>query len=111
MRKSFSIDVPGAVTATCAFATFVFHFANAAKYGYQRDELYFISCAHHLAWGYVDQPPLIAVVAKIVLLLLGDSLYAIRLVPALAAAFTVALTGRLARRLGANPFGMSLAML
>lgn len=92
-------------------ATFVFHIANAGKYGYQRDELYFISCARHLAWGYVDQPPLIAIIAKIVLWLFGDSLYAIRLLPALAASFTVVLTGYLARRLGADPFAMALSML
>ncbi len=92
-------------------ATFVFHLANAGKYGYQRDELYFISCAHHLAWGYVDQPPLIAVVAKIVLAVFGDSLYALRVLPALAAAFTVVLAGLLARRLGAGAVAMGVAML
>jgi MFS family permease len=111
LSKSFSIDAATVLTATFGVATFVFHIANAGKYGYQRDELYFISCARHLAWGYVDQPPLIAVVAKIVLAILGDSLYAIRLVPAVAAALTVALTGRLARRLGGGLFAMGLAML
>ncbi len=111
MSKSFSIDAATAVTVAFGLATFVFHIANAGKYGYQRDELYFISCAHHLAWGYVDQPPLIAVIAKIVLGVFGDSLYAIRLLPSLAAAFTVVLTGLLARRLGGNPFAMGIAML
>jgi len=111
LSKSFSIEAATALTAAFALATFVFHFANAGKYGYQRDELYFISCARHLAWGYVDQPPLIAVVAKIVLTIFGDSLYAIRLLPALAAALTVALTGRLAWRLGASLCAMGLAML
>jgi len=111
LGKSFSIEAAAALTGAFAVATFVFHFANAGRYGYQRDELYFISCARHLAWGYVDQPPLIAVVAKIVLTIFGDSLYAIRLVPALAAALTVALTGRLTRRLGGNLFAMGLAMV
>jgi hypothetical protein len=85
--------------------------AVAGGYGYQRDELYFISCARHLAWGYVDQPPLIAVVAKIALALFGDSLYGIRLLPAIAAAATVAVTGRIARRLGGGTFAQSIAML
>ncbi len=92
-------------------ATFVVHFVRAGQYGYQRDELYFISCARHLAWGYVDQPPLIAVIAKISLGLFGDSLYAIRLLPALAAAAIVVLTGRLARRLGGGLAAQMLAML
>ncbi len=94
-----------------AIATFVVHFAVAGGYGYQRDELYFISCARHLAWGYVDQPPLIAVIAKIALTLFGDSLYGLRFLPALAAAATVAVTGRMCRRLGGGLFAQSMAML
>ncbi len=85
--------------------------AAADGYGYQRDELYFISCARHLAWGYVDQPPLIAIIAKIVLALFGDSLYAIRLLPALAAAATVVVVGRMAKRFGGGLVAQSLAMI
>ena len=92
-------------------ATFVFHIANAGRYGYQRDELYFLSCAQHLAWGYVDQPPLIALVARFAHSVFGDSLYGIRMLPALAAAATVVLTGLLARRLGGGTVAQSLAML
>ena len=91
-------------------ATFVLHIARAGDYGYQRDELYFISCAQHLAWGYVDQPPLIALIAKIALWF-GSSLYGIRLLPALAAAATVLVTGRLTRRLGGGLWAQILAML
>lgn len=87
------------------------HIAVAGGYGYQRDELYFISCARHLAWGYVDQPPLIALIAKLALTLFGSSLYGIRLLPGLAAAATVVITGRLAWRLGGGPVAQSLAML
>jgi hypothetical protein len=87
------------------------HFAVAGGYGYQRDELYFMNCARHLAWGYVDQPPLIAVVAKVAVALFGDSLYGIRFLPALAAAATVVVTGRLTRRLGGGRFAQMIAML
>ena len=109
--NSFTVEVAAAVTALFAAATFVFHIVNAGRYGYQRDELYFLSCAQHLSWGYVDQPPLIAVVAKLARALFGDSLYAIRLLPAIAAGATVALTGRLTRRLGGGLVAQSLAML
>ncbi len=85
--------------------------AAAGGYGYQRDELYFISCARHLAWGYVDQPPLIAIIAKIALSLFGDSLYAIRLLPAVAAAATVVVVGRMAKRFGGGLVAQSLAMI
>lgn len=110
-RNSFAIEVAATITALFSVATFVFHIVNAGRYGYQRDELYFLSCAQHLAWGYVDQPPLIAVIAKLARALFGDSLYAIRLLPAVAAAATVALTGRLTRRLGGGLVAQSLAML
>ena len=105
------VDRSIALAIVAAIATFVTHIAVAGGYGYQRDELYFISCARHLAWGYVDQPPLIAVIARIVLALFGDSLYAIRLLPAIAAAATVVVTGRMVRRFGGGFIAQSLAMI
>jgi 4-amino-4-deoxy-L-arabinose transferase-like glycosyltransferase len=83
----------------------------AGRYGYQRDELYFISCARHLAWGYVDQPPLIAIVTKFALALFGESLYGLRFLPAVAAAATVVIVGRIARKLGGGAYAQGLAML
>jgi hypothetical protein len=109
--ESFSIDATWVAATLICIATFVLHFARAGAYGYQRDELYFISCARHLAWGYVDQPPLIALIAKAALWLFGDSLYGLRLLPAIAATATVLVTGRLARRLGGGVFAQVLAML
>jgi len=109
--ESSNVDVARLATLAIAIATFAFHFANAGKYGYQRDELYFLECARHLALGYVDQPPLIALIAKIAVVLFGESLYAIRLLPALAAVGTVVLTGTFARRLGGGILARALAMI
>ncbi len=81
------------------------------SYGYFRDELYYIACSEHLAWGYVDQPPLSIFVLAIVRFLLGDSLAAIRIVPAFAGAVTVFLAGLMARRLGGRKFAQILAAL
>ena len=53
-------------------------------YGYFRDELYYLACADHLDIGYVDHPPLSIIVLAISRLLFGDSLFALRLIPALA---------------------------
>ena len=55
-------------------------------YGYFRDELYYLACSDHLAWGYVDHPPLSIAVLRIWRGMFGDSLVAIRLFPALAEA-------------------------
>jgi hypothetical protein len=84
-------------------------FCGINQYGFFRDELYYMACGEHLAWGYVDQPPLIALIAWIVRHTLGDSLVAIRLLPALAGAATVFLTGALARELGGSRFAQLLA--
>src|SRR6059036_3291614 len=69
-------------------------------YGYFRDEFYYIACSNHLAWGYVDQPPLSITLLAASRLLIGDSLFALRLVPAIAGTVTVFLTGLIARELG-----------
>src|ERR1039458_84184 len=87
------------------------HLYAGRHYGYFGDELYYLACAQHLAWGYVDQPPLIALVAKFVRLTLGDSLPAIRLVPALAGTGNVLLAGLIARELGGRRFAQGLAAL
>jgi hypothetical protein len=73
---------------------------GAPHYGFFRDELYYIACSHHLAWGYIDQPPLIAVVAWVARHLFGDSLVGYRILPVLAGGATVFLTGLLAHELG-----------
>jgi hypothetical protein len=83
----------------------------AQNYGYFRDELYYLACGEHLAWGYVDQPPLIAVVAWIARHLLGGGLYALRLFPALGHAGAIILAALLAREMGARRFGQWLAAL
>ena len=67
-------------------ATSLFHLATAPGYGIFRDELYYLACGEHLAWGYVDHPPLIALLAALVRATLGTSPLALRLLPALAAA-------------------------
>jgi hypothetical protein len=77
-------------------------------YGYFVDELYFNACAKHLAWGYVDMPPFHPALTAAVKAVLGPSLFAIRVLPAVAGAALVVLTAILARDLGAGAFGQLL---
>ena len=65
----------------------------AAGYGYHRDELYYLACADHLGFGYVDHPPFSILVLAAVRAVLGDSIGAIRVVSAVAGAAMVALVG------------------
>src|SRR5689334_18439492 len=85
------------------------HLLTNGRYGYFRDELYYIACARHLAFGYVDQPPLSILLLQLSQVLLGNSLFAIRLLPALAAAATVVLTGLIARELGGRGWAIAFA--
>src|SRR5512135_3397623 len=81
----------GKMLALIVGAKLAVHLATAGRYGYFRDELYFLDCGRHLDWGYVDCAPLIAVYAKIALLL-GGSLPVLRTIAAIAGAARVALT-------------------
>src|SRR5512139_3060694 len=99
------------VVAAIASAKLLVHLATASRYGYFGDELYFLACGEHLDWGYVDQPPLVGLVAWLVRHTLGTSLFAIRSVSAVAGAALVVLTGLLARELGGGRFAMGLSAL
>jgi hypothetical protein len=91
----------------------VFGFLVVAADGdsFFRDEFYYLACARHLAWGYVDHPPFSIGVLWAIVHTAGDSLMVLRIAAAAAAAATVWLTGSIARRLGAGPFGERLAMI
>src|ERR1700688_3388935 len=72
-----------------ALAKLALQFAGINHYGFFRDELYYMACGEHLAWGYVDQPPLVALIAWIARHSFGSSLFAMRLFPAIAGAAVV----------------------
>jgi hypothetical protein len=85
--------------------------AVASRYGYHRDELYFVEASRHLAWGYVDQPPLSVALAGLSRMLFGLSLPGLRLFPAVADGGMVLVTGLIARELGGGRFAQGLAAL
>ncbi len=80
-------------------------------YGYFRDEMYYLECGRHLAWGYVDHGPGVAVQARLAELLFGKSLAGIRVFAGLAGAARVLLTGILAWSLGGRRPAQALAMI
>jgi hypothetical protein len=100
-----------AIVFALAAAGFFLHLLTATRYGIFRDEMYYFACSQHLAWGYVDQPPLVVFLTWIVRHTIGDSLIALRLLPALAGAALVWLSARLAREMGGGTFAQSLAAL
>ena len=102
-------SIESVLIAVFSAAGLLVHLLTNGRYGYFRDELYYIACAQHLAFGYVDQPPLSILLLRLSQLLLGDSLFAIRFLPALAGAGIIALTGIIAREIGGRAWAIALA--
>jgi len=102
---------PWAGIALIAVAAVAVEMAVSARYGYVRDELYFLSAGQHLAFGYVDQPPLTPLLARITAALTGGTLAGFRILPALCLAALVVMTAAMSRRLGAGRTGQLLAAL
>ena len=78
-----------------AAALFVVLVATSGKYGWHRDELYFVIAGEHPDWGYPDQPPLTPLLAAAAYHLSSGSLVGVRSVAALAEALTVLVVGDL----------------
>lgn len=83
--------------------------ATSGRYGYHRDELYFLASGRHLACGYPDQPPFVPLIARLMSDVASTSLVVLRLPSALAAAAVVAVTGLLTRELGGRRGAQLLA--
>ena len=90
-------------------ADLLIHLAVNGRYHFFRDELYYIVLGQRLDFGFVDVPPFTPLVAQVSRLLFGDSLFALRVFPALAGAATVVLAGLLARKLGGGRVAQALA--
>ena len=93
-----------------ALATLLIHFLTNRGYGYFRDELYYIACSKHLAWGFVDQPPFSELMLAASGHLLGYSLFALRFLPAVCGALVAYLVGLVAREMGGGRFAQALAV-
>src|SRR6266436_7462080 len=107
-KQSFLTDgMP--IVLFLALANFLMHLYFNNRYGYFRDEFDYMACGDHLAWGYVDHPPLIPFLIKISRLVFGDSLRSIRIIPALATSASVILTAMMARELGGRRFATVLS--
>src|SRR6266700_8021397 len=100
-----------AIVLYIAAAKLLLHLLTIARYGIFRDEMYYWACSRHMDWGYVDHPPLTVWIAWLTRHIFGDTSFGVRLLPALAGAALVWLTGKLARELGGGRFAQALAAL
>jgi 4-amino-4-deoxy-L-arabinose transferase-like glycosyltransferase len=91
-----------------ALIKLVLHCFFNNRYGYFRDEFDYLACGDHPAWGYVDQPPLVPILAKLSRMVLGDSLRAVRFLPALASSAALVVAALVAREFGGRRFALVL---
>jgi hypothetical protein len=99
------------IIALLAGLKLVAHVLTAVRYGMFRDELYYLECADHLDWGYVDHPPLSIWLLASVRAVFGDSQLVLRVLAGLIGAVHVALSALLAREFGGGRFAQALAGL
>jgi hypothetical protein len=116
--RPVDVALRDAVRVAAGFGVFtvVLHVAltlwvRHAGYGYFRDEFYYLICGRHLAWGYVDHGPLVAVQARLAETLFGKSLVGLRMFSAIAGGLRVFLTGLLVWGMGGRRAAQVLAMI
>lgn len=100
-----------AIVAAIAILKLALELCAAPHYGIFRDEMYYLACGQHLGWGYVDHPPLMPFIAWFASHIFGTSLIGLRLLPALAGAALVWLTGAMARMMGGARVAQALAAI
>ena len=107
------VSAAAAIILALSLGTLLLHVvANAVNpYGYFRDEFYYLACSQHLAFGYVDHPPLLPAITRLTTLAFGDSINVIRLLPAIAGAGLVVLVGIMVREFGGGWKATALATL
>lgn len=97
--------------AGLVLAKLLLHVALITRYGFHRDELYYVACGRHLAFGYVDHPPLVPWLARLSEVLFGPGLVGLRMWAVLAGTATVALSLLLCRALGGRWFSLLITGL
>ena len=102
---------PFAIAIYYAFFKLSIHLLTSEAYGYFRDELYYIVSGDHLDWGYVDMAPMAAWAARASRIVFGDSLFGLRVLPAVAGALKILLTGLMVKELGGRRLAVAGACL
>jgi hypothetical protein len=109
--KLFKLSQISLVIIAGAIVKFALHMYTAPDYGFFFDELYTNALSRHLAFGYVDLPPLVPALAALSRLLLGESLFATHIVPALAGSFTLVFACLITKEFGGKTFAVALTAL
>ena len=85
-------------------------FLQDSYYQPHRDEYLYLAEGRHLAWGYMEVPPLLSIFAALTHVL-GDGVFWIKLWPALFGALTFLMVGKMVLSLGGRSFALVLSWL
>ena len=110
-RTGGDLPVASRVPLAIGAAVFALLMLLSGRYGFHRDELYFLDAARHLQGGYVDQPSFAPLLARVSLELFGVSLPGLRVWPALAAWATIVIAALISRELGGDRRAQVLAAI
>src|SRR5258708_5405834 len=94
-----------------AIVAVALHMAFSGRFGFFRDEIYYAANGQRLAWGYVDHAPLAPFLARLSRWAMGDSIRALRFLPAVSSGMKVLLGGWMAREMGGRKAAQFLAAL
>ncbi|MCL4271314.1 MAG: glycosyltransferase family 39 protein [Anaerolineales bacterium] len=110
-KYTFGLSSVTLVIILGATAKFVLHMFTAPGYGFFSDELYTIALSRHLAFGYVDLPPLVPAMVALSRALLGESLFALHIFPAFAGSVTLVFVCLITKEFGGRAFAVGLSAL
>ncbi|MFK7936130.1 MAG: ArnT family glycosyltransferase [Saprospiraceae bacterium] len=94
-----------------AITKLLLHFLTNTNYGLHRDEYLYVAESEHLSWGYMEVPPMIAVIGKMAMTIFGNTVFGVRFFPAIIGAISILLIGVMARDLGGKKYAQGLAGL
>ncbi len=110
-KRIFGLSSTNLVILVAAILKFSIHMFSSPGYGFFFDELYTIALSRHLAFGYVDLPPLVPALVAFSRALLGTSLFAYHIFPALAGSATLVFACLITKEFGGKPFALALSAL
>jgi hypothetical protein len=110
-KNIFGLSSVTLVIIVGATVKFALHMFNSPEYGFFGDEFYTIALSRHLAFGYVDLPPLVPALVALSRALLGESLFAYHIFPALAGAATLVFVCLVTKEFGGKTFAIALSAL
>src|SRR6476660_671793 len=92
-----------------SFLKLVLHLVSNSNFGFHRDELLYMAMSEHIDWGYKEVPPFIAGISWFSYAFLGDSVFAMRILPSIASALIVFITGLLVISMNGKRFSVIVA--